>query len=274
MWSAGPGATADFRSWHVGYLALPLTILGFVLPSRWADLLLGGACLGLIAGAHWDSATPPISSLGFYLAMLPAMLIGHAFGVLLRITDSATGRLRRSVIRTQLYRTRLQRESRSANAQIEYSATHILPWLDRIAGGSPISTEERNEAALLMREVRDDLVAPNFFGSDLRAKVKLFRARGGDFQINPGMRAVDRRHPVYEALALLAEAPPARITISQRDDRVRLGVVPPVSGDASHAFTRLGGTVESDEYSSIVTFAASPKPPIPETTAMTYTTES
>lgn len=239
-------ALLDYRSWFVGWIALPVVLLVFVLPL-WTGLLLVASQTALVVVASQvdpalSGGVVPWSSLNATLSSpLVAVLMGH----LLRRTGRTIRKEEADLARAAQDRARLRSTQDVASTHLAHTRRVVVPWLESVASGTLAlpadrageSTAER--ARLFALEVRDDLYAPSFFDDALRRRVTDFRSSGGVVEVRTGfdsdgdlrrirglvdhlLDVVDHQHTVIVAPPRGSEGP--RMIVTPPVD------VPPLAG--------------------------------------------
>lgn len=258
------GSLLDYRSWTLGFIAVPLVALVMVLPLR-AALLVHLPHVGLLlAAAHLrpelSDGMVPVGSLNAVLATpVAAFVLGRLMGRLGRQIEREEKRAAR------LSAVRAARASMSAvdGLYLLRARDSALPWLKEIAAGEvdPSTPAARERAQLLAAAVRDDLYAPGFMSGPLLEVVTDFRRRGGTFTIRPSdplHASVERtREVLARMVAALDEQHRVTVTLLQGAQATvtgaRVAVVPAVPWIRG---TVSGCEVESDDYrTAVITLA-------------------
>lgn len=259
--AAPAGSLQDYRSWTMGYLAVPLVALMLVLPTRLALALHCPFPVLIVAAAQLH---PAISSGAFPAGSLNAVLV-PPFATL--VLGRLLRRVGRRVELDEEESTRLAVDlaaRRSAalvdRIHLDHTRRTVLPWLAAIAASqaNPHAPGAGERARLLAVDVRDDLYAPGFFDPELRHHVTQFRRLGGQLVLRPGFANGPAPKPVREALMRLTtslEGEQYRITLSPDGSPdglqgVRMAIVPPLPELVG---SRLGlAEVHSDDYRTVI----------------------
>lgn len=260
------GSLLDYRSWPMGFLAVPLVILLMVLPLR-AAVWVEVPHVLLILGAVWvrpdltDGAVP-VATLN---AVLATPIAAFVLGRLMR-------RIGRRIELEERQSAKLSTERAARNSmtavgrlQLAHARTTVVPWLTAIADGEadPLARGARTQAQLLAAEIRDDLYAPGFVVGALQEEVVALRRRGGTFTVRPSepIRAsVDGiRGTVARVLSGLDGRQKVTVTLLHEAPGLvagaRVAIVPPAPPRAIDSLT--GCMVQSDEYSTAIVVGTS-----------------
>ena len=261
------GALLDYRSWSVGFSAIPLVLLGFVLPAPLGLIVIFTQPV-LVAAAVWldpalgDGALP----FGSLNAPVTAPVTALILGVLVRRAN------RRAIARTRqanaVEHALLLEEARatSAGSYFRYSRDVVRPWLVAVSRDEvdPLDPRARDGARLIAAGARDDLYAPGFLDDELRRAVAAYREAGGTVDLRAGLTAGLSDAPVRRLLArLLRMAPEHRIIVTPSGEggRVRLSVVPPPSAAALAELLDapgVGFTADVDSFRAVFVVADTP----------------
>ncbi|MGO4131277.1 ATP-binding protein [Janibacter sp. RAF20_2_2] len=262
------GSLLDYRSWPMGFLAVPLVVLMMVLPARVALVILTPHAL-LVLLAVWvrpelSAGVVPVASLNAVLATpIAALVLGRLMRRIGRHIEAEEEESER------LSAVRAARASMAAVDQQHLARAReaVVPWLRAIAAGAvdPMAAPSREQARLLASEVRDDLYAPGFVTGALHPIVTGFRQRGGTFTVRPsepvstsddGIRGV-----LAEVLASLDGGRRVTVSLVRRGPGTlvgaRIAIIPPVSSPVPGDLRRC--TVESDAFSTTIVVGA-PQP--------------
>lgn len=259
------GSLLDYRSWPMGFLAVPMVILLMVLPLR-AAIWVEVPHVVLILGAVWvrpeltDGALP-VATLN---AVLATPIAAFVLGRLMR-------RIGRRIELEQRQSAKLSAERAARNSmmavghlQLAHARRTVVPWLEAIADGDadPLTRDAQEQAHLLAAEIRDDLYAPGFVDGALQEQVIALRRRGGTFTVRPSepIRASVEgiRDTVADVVAGLEGHEKVTVTLLHEAPGfvggARVAIVPPAP---RHVLDSLNGcVVETDDYSTALVVGA------------------
>lgn len=254
---APPGSLLDYRSWTMGFLAVPLVGLVMVLPGRLAAAVLAPHPLLIVTATHLHPAlsagTFPWGSLN---AVLTTTLAAIALGHLLRRIGRHVEDEEQEAALLGLDAARRHSADIVKTIHLNHTRRVALPWLQAIAAGDadPFIPAATQRAHLLAAEVRDDLYAPGFFDEHLRALVTDFRRRGNVLALRSGFPPGAGSPAAVAVMTHLVTNLDHgyRVTVTHaRDDRhgVRFAIIPP----APHIATGLEDCrIEGDDYRTII----------------------
>lgn len=238
---APEGSLLDYRSWTMGFLAVPLVALTMVLPA-WAALLVLAPHPFLLLGAVTldPSLTDGAFPWGSVNAVLATPAAAIVLGGLLRRIGLRIEREQAESTRLSVQRAHGRSRDLVLRLHLDHARRTVLPWLDTIGREvvDPSTAHAAERAALLGSEVRDDLYAPGFLQGDVREEVTEFRRSGGTLVLRPGLLpggATDRARDVLATLLRSLDAA-HRVTVTpqvssgEHAQHVRLAVVPPAPG--------------------------------------------
>ena len=262
---APDGALLDYRSWFVGWIALPVVLLAFFLPlALGAPLVLSHTVL-VLAAWQVDPALSdgqvPWASLN---ATLSSPVVAVVFGYLLRGIGRAIQGEEAALMRASRERA-LLRSTDVASSHLDYTRRVVVPWLERLIRNRQHNPDPEiaRQARLLAAEVRDDLYAHGLLDDRLRRRVTDFRALGGSVEIRPGLETGPTNGQLVQVLDRLLDVvePPHAITVTppRESGTGRVVVTPPVPG-LRDQLRSVGGAnlaavaVETDEFRTVVTF--------------------
>ncbi|WP_156384336.1 sensor histidine kinase [Marmoricola sp. Leaf446] len=255
---AGPGALAGFDSFSVGFAALPLVLLAYVVPARDLPVLVVPPLATVVVALALDPGVDLVGGFGALNATVTPTAVACAIGTALRRSVADLDQQRHRVVRARADASRADFLARAGQRHLDHTRRRILPWLHRVASGELDLDDPavRTRAALLAAEARDDLYVPEFFDDDLRELVTDFRRGGGTVVVRPGADpGVGERDAGRVLRSLLTGLPPgSRVTFHQQPDgrRVRLAVVPPAAPDllATLRVRHPGVTARSDAFAT------------------------
>ena len=227
------GGLLDLRSWAIGFLATPLTVVVFVLPVRWtAGLVSLGVTVVTVAWLLDPALSGGPLPVPTYNALIAMPTLTALLGVALRRNALAVEREQdRFVAATAAVVRRTSRASAHA-VHLGHALGVVVPWLHQVARGDlPLeSVEVRRHARRLALEARDELHAPGFHSPALRRQVSDYRDRGGRVDISPGFPpgAWSRRSGrlLGELLAVLPVGHRLALGTASRPSDVRLVITP------------------------------------------------
>ncbi len=221
--------TGDWRYWFVGAMDLPMAVMSF-RARPWVGVVAAFGQLGALLAASAARGNFNTSALtaGWGVVLSSAVL-----GMMMRVamdrttasvnsTAAETGAARLEAVRAQ----EREAESRRRLGRLEDS---VLPMLDHIASGAPLTDEDRAECRLLEAEARDQLVAAPLLAPPLVTAIAQARARGATVvlaaqgETPPELVAPFRE--VCRAVLSAAQADSRLVALWRPNDRGRLGSV-------------------------------------------------
>lgn len=239
---APDGSLLDYRSWTMGFLAVPWVALGLVLPTRVAIAVHAPHPLLILIAARVDpeltAGAVPWGSLNAVLATPIAAIV---LGRLLRRIGRRIEREEGEAARLSAERAARRSIAVVQSLHLDHTRRTVVPWLTAIGHGEadPLAPEASDRARLLAAEVRDDLYAPGFFDATLREQVTAFRRRGGRLTLRPGFPPGVATRGVGHLLTQLLTGLDAShlITVTPHyagpgePGQVRFAIVPPAPHD-------------------------------------------
>lgn len=257
---APDGSLLDYRSWTMGFLAVPLVALLMVLPARVAMVVHAPHVVLVLAFTSLDPALSdgavPWGSLNALLATPVAAL---ALGRLMRRIGVHIEHEEQSQARLAEERAERRSQATVFALHLDHTRRTVLPWLSGIVDGrtEPGDVDAVEQARLLALDVRDDLYAPGFLSPEVRAELREFRQRGGSLTLRPGPPTGSSGRLVSAVVSRLVTDLDAGhgITITPtRSDRhpgARVAVVPPAPDRVTRSLPN--ADVRTDPYRTVLT---------------------
>lgn len=259
------GGMLDYRSWPIGFVAVPVMTLCMFLPRSLALVVALPHPLLILLANRLDPALAdgqlPVGSLN---ASLLTALLGIAIGDLLRRTSKLVEEERDRLSQAERALARRRARAEVTSLHLEHTRHVVVPWLERVGSGR-VDLDEPATAArarTLSLEVRDDLYAPGLFDPALRRLVSAARSRGAVVEVGAGFApgASDRTTGL-----LLRELVPhlrhgAKLTVATRDAHSRISLVPPdhTLVARAHAVVGDGLVVDADDFRVVLRFLDHP----------------
>lgn len=261
-----PGGMLDYRSWTIGFVAVPVMTACFFLPRTLGLLVLAPHPVAVLVAVALDPALtlglPPLGSLN---ATLLTPLLGVVLGGLLRRSGHQVEAERERLSRAQRALARRRARAEVTSVHLRHTRTVVVPWLEDVARSrldlhDPLTAET---ARALSWEVRDDLYAPGFFDPELRGLVTEARRRGAAVEVGAGFAPGAADRTTGELLRELAPrlAPGTKLTVATRAGHARLALVPP-DPELVRCVRRIlpaGLSVDSDEFRAVIRYDDAPR---------------
>lgn len=259
---AGPGAITGFQSFAVGFATLPLLLLAYATPVRYAPILIAPTVAVVALATILDPTVGVIGALGCFNAAVTPPLVSAALGAALRASAARIQEQRNRTIRAQQESKRSHYIELAKDQYLRHTEERILPWLDAVARGELdwTSRDAREQAILLGLEARDDLCAPGVFDSELRELVTDYRRRGGEVVVRSGVAPGASQGVLGQILRhLIRVLPPShRLTVSAQPgtDSLRMVVVPSLPHDIQTQISSRYPEVlrNGDEFATVLRF--------------------
>lgn len=261
-----PGGMLDYRSWTVGFVAVPVMTVCFFLPRALGLLVVAPHPVVVLVAVTLDPGLtlglPPLGSLN---ATLLTPLLGVVLGGLLRRSGRQVEADRERLTQAERALARRRARAEVSSVHLRHTRTVVVPWLEDVARSRVDLDDPRTAEAAraLSWEVRDDLYAPGFFDPELRGLVTEARRRGAVVEVGAGFApgAADRTTG-----ALLRElaprlAPGTKLSVATRAGHARLSLVPP-DPELVRQVRRLlptGLAVDTDDFRVVVRYDDAPQ---------------
>lgn len=220
---------SDWRYWFVGVMDLPFAVMSF--RSRpWAGVAAAVGQLAAMLAASAARGNPRLWAVtGGWGVVVASALLGMMMRLAMDRTTASVNSTAAETGATRLEAVRAQEREAESRRRLGRLEDSVLPMLDHIASGAPLTDEDRAECRLLEAEARDQLVAAPLLAPPLVTAIAQARARGATVvlaaqgETPPELVAPFRE--VCRAVLSAAQADSRLVALWRPNNRGRLGSV-------------------------------------------------